>query len=260
MPKRTVCLYGRAQIFLLPPSLRAWLPADLDLAPILTTYGGVTRGTVPSDPRMRVAVLLYAETRVCRRLGRSPAGCTRTSPSGSWQQLAHRISRPSVTSDHGILTRSWTYLCRCSCSVSGRAWSRWGHLALDGGKLTALGCMLLIPSDRQQRGRAGSAAARSGVPKGFSAADRMRRTLRTTRGRRLYAKRASTGDAGLLANQTGARVPGVLSRGHLTVHGEWALICTTHEVLTLWTPRRRRRGISGLQDVSGVYSGYYGTR
>jgi MerR HTH family regulatory protein len=36
------------------------LVADLDLTPILTTYGGVTRGTVPYDPRMLVAVLRYA--------------------------------------------------------------------------------------------------------------------------------------------------------------------------------------------------------
>jgi hypothetical protein len=34
--------------------------ADLVLTPILKTDGGVTRDTVPSNPRMRVAVLLYA--------------------------------------------------------------------------------------------------------------------------------------------------------------------------------------------------------
>ncbi|MDP3091474.1 MAG: hypothetical protein Q8N04_12400 [Nitrospira sp.] len=72
MPGRTFRPYDQEQIFLLPPSLREWLPADhrasvvadlvedLDLKPILTTYGGVTRGSVPYDPRMLVAVLLYA--------------------------------------------------------------------------------------------------------------------------------------------------------------------------------------------------------
>ena len=71
MPGRMLRPYEYDQIFLLPPSLREWLPADhpasfvadLDLTPILTTFGGVTRDTAPSDPcdpRMRVAVLLYA--------------------------------------------------------------------------------------------------------------------------------------------------------------------------------------------------------
>ncbi len=31
-----------------------------------------------------------------------------------------------------------------------------------------------------------------------------------------------------------------LSRGHRTVHGEWTLCCTTHNLLTLWTTTRRR--------------------
>ena len=59
MPGRTFrpC-YGYDQIFLWSPSLREWLPVDLDPTPILTTYGGVTRSAVPSDPRMWVAVLL----------------------------------------------------------------------------------------------------------------------------------------------------------------------------------------------------------
>ena len=53
MPRRTCRPYGHDQTFLLPPSLREWLPADLDL----TTYGGEAQGAYPSDPRMRVAVL-----------------------------------------------------------------------------------------------------------------------------------------------------------------------------------------------------------
>jgi len=31
-----------------------------------------------------------------------------------------------------------------------------------------------------------------------------------------------------------------LSRGHRTVHGEWTLFCTTHNLLTPWTTTRRR--------------------
>ena len=49
MPGRMFHPYygGYDQIFLLPPSLREWLPADLDL----TTYSDVTRGAVSSDSR-----------------------------------------------------------------------------------------------------------------------------------------------------------------------------------------------------------------
>ena len=72
MAGRTFRPYDQDQIFLLPPSLRDWLPADhlasfvadlvedLNLTPILNTYGDLTRGTVPYDPGMLVAVLLYA--------------------------------------------------------------------------------------------------------------------------------------------------------------------------------------------------------
>lgn len=72
MPTRTFRPYEPDQLLLLPPSLRDWLPADhlayfvadlveeLDLRPLLTTYCDLTRGTVPYDSRMLVAVLLYA--------------------------------------------------------------------------------------------------------------------------------------------------------------------------------------------------------
>lgn len=57
---------------LLPPSLGEWLSEDhlayfisdvvtaLDLTPIVKTYGGVRRGNAPYDPRLLVAILLYA--------------------------------------------------------------------------------------------------------------------------------------------------------------------------------------------------------
>lgn len=72
MQDRTFRPYEPDQLLLLPPSLGDWLPEDhlayfvsdvvteLDLTAILATYGGVTRGTVPYDPRMLVTILLYA--------------------------------------------------------------------------------------------------------------------------------------------------------------------------------------------------------
>jgi len=70
MTTRTFRPYAPDELWLLPPSPHEWLPEDhlayflsdlvdeLDLSPILTTYGGVTRGTVPYHPAMRVKVRL----------------------------------------------------------------------------------------------------------------------------------------------------------------------------------------------------------
>lgn len=55
--------------------------------------------------------------------------------------------------------------------------------------LTALGCRPLIPPDRQLYRQAIPTAPRGRLPAGLSVADRMRRTLRTMHGRRLYACR-----------------------------------------------------------------------
>jgi len=56
---------------LLPPSLKDWLPAghlvyfvadlteNLDLSALLASYGGPARGTVPYDPKLLTAILLY---------------------------------------------------------------------------------------------------------------------------------------------------------------------------------------------------------
>ena len=64
--------YAPDDRWLLPPSPQEWLPVDhvgycvsdlveeLDLRPILQTYGGVTRGPAPYHPRLWVKVLLYA--------------------------------------------------------------------------------------------------------------------------------------------------------------------------------------------------------
>ena len=98
MPRRTFSPYGHDQTVLLPLSLREWLPANLDLTPIPTMYGGVTRDTFPSDPRRRIAVLLdagpwgvSASWQIARKLHEDIAFQT-------WRRIARRISRPSVIS------------------------------------------------------------------------------------------------------------------------------------------------------------------
>ena len=64
--------YDPDQTFLMPASMKEWLPADhmayfisdvadeLDLSGIMDCYNGEERGYPPYHPRMMVKVLLYA--------------------------------------------------------------------------------------------------------------------------------------------------------------------------------------------------------
>ena len=107
--------------------------------------------------------------------------------------------------------------------------------------VTALGCEPLIPPDRQEHGRRTPAAPRGRPPANLSVAARMRRTLRTTRGRRLYAQRKAIVEPVFGQVKQGRGYRQFLLRGLRQVRGEWALICITHNVLKLWTALRRRR-------------------
>lgn len=106
--------------------------------------------------------------------------------------------------------------------------------------LTALGCRPLIPPDRQPHGLAVPAAPRGRIPTGLSVADRMRRMLRTKRGRRRYATREVTVEPVFGQIKQGRGFRQFLLRGHHQVRVEWALICTTHNVLKIWRTTRRR--------------------
>jgi transposase len=119
--------------------------------------------------------------------------------------------------------------------------------------VATLGCEPLIPPDRQLHGRPLPAAPRGRPPAGLSVADRMRRTLRTKRGRRLYAQRKAIVEPVFGQIKQGRGFRQFLLRGMRKVRGEWALICTTHNLLKLWRalrPRHRRPG-AGLRALSG---------
>jgi transposase len=107
--------------------------------------------------------------------------------------------------------------------------------------ITALGCLPLIPPDRQCHGHVVPAASRGRPPADVSVADRMRRTLRTTRGRRLYARRKAIVEPVFGQIKQGRGYRQFLLRGMQQVRGEWALICTTHNLRKLWTALRQRR-------------------
>ncbi|MDF0677267.1 MAG: transposase [Nitrospira sp.] len=122
----------------------------------------------------------------------------------------------------------------------------------------ALGCWPLIPPDRQLHSQAVPMASRGRPPAGLSVADRMRRTLRTRRGRRGYARRKAIVEPvfGQITQGRGYRQ--FLLRGMPQVRGEWALICTTHNVLKLWRalahrprgPGHRLRTLSGSRKAN----------
>lgn len=124
--------------------------------------------------------------------------------------------------------------------------------------VAALGCEPLIPPDRPHHGQPLPAAPRGRPPVGLSVADRMRRALRTKRGRRLYARRKAIVEPVFGQIKQGRGFRQFLLRGMQQVRGEWALICTTHNMLKLWRaldhrfrgPGHRRRTLSGSRKVN----------
>lgn len=121
--------------------------------------------------------------------------------------------------------------------------------------IATLGCEPLIPPDRQAHGRTTPAAPRGRPPAGLSVADRMRRTLRTARGRRLYGQRKAIVEPVFGQIKQGRGFRQFLLRGLQQVRGEWTLICTTHNVLKLWTALRRcsRRPGERLRGRRGIW-------
>lgn len=91
-----------------------------------------------------------------------------------------------------------------------------------------------IPPDRQCHGTPSPAAPRGRIPEGLSVADRMRRKLRTKRGRAIYAQRKAIVEPvfGQIKQARGFRQ--FLLRGLAQVKTEWVLICMGHNLLKLW--------------------------
>ena len=85
--------------------------------------------------------------------------------------------------------------------------------------IAAVGCTPLIPPARQLHGRAVPAAPRGRPPAGLSGADRMRRTLRTKPGRRLYARRKALVEPGFGQSKPGRGFRQFLLRGRRTGRG-----------------------------------------
>lgn len=101
-------------------------------------------------------------------------------------------------------------------------------------ELYALGVDPFIPPDKTRHGVALPPVPRGRIPHHLSTADRMRRKLRTKRGRQRYAFRMATVEPvfGQIKQARGFRQ--FLLRGMAKVKLEWRLICTGHNLLKLF--------------------------
>ena len=100
--------------------------------------------------------------------------------------------------------------------------------------LQALGVDPFVAPEQTRHGRVVPPAPRGRIPKRLSPRDRMRRKLRTKRGRQRYALRMETVEPVFGQIKAGRGFRQFLLRGLDKVNGEWSLICTGHNLLKLF--------------------------
>jgi transposase len=100
--------------------------------------------------------------------------------------------------------------------------------------LSANGIEVYLPPDKMPHRYKIPAAPRGRIPKGLSIVDRMRRKLRTKRGRKRYGMRKELSEPvfGQIKQVRGFRQ--FLLRGKEKVRSEWRFICTGHNLLKLF--------------------------
>ena len=112
--------------------------------------------------------------------------------------------------------------------------------------LHGLGVDPYVAPDRTRHGTKPESAPRDRIPKGLSPRDRVRRKLRTKRGRERYALRMETVEPVFGQIKQGRGFRQFLLRGLEKVNREWLLICASHNLLKLFRhgpelPYRGRR-------------------
>ena len=113
-----------------------------------------------------------------------------------------------------------------------------GYFSSDAVKdLSADGIDVYMPPDKMHHTYKMPAAPRGRIPNGLSIVDRMRRKLRTKRGRKRYGLRKELPEPvfGQIKQVRGFRQ--FLLRGKEKVRGEWRFICTGHNLLKLFGAR-----------------------
>ncbi len=122
--------------------------------------------------------------------------------------------------------------------------------AVDG--LQALGVDPYVAPEQTRHGRVPPPAPRGRIPSHLSPRDRMRRKLRTRRGRQRYALRMETVEPVFGQIKQGRSFRQFLLRGLEKVNGEWSLICTGHNLLKLFQFGLRAKPVgpeSGIRTV-----------
>jgi transposase len=146
---KTFRCYDQDQSFLMPPSLRDWLPEDhlahfvcelvdevLDLSPFLASYTEV-RGYPPYHPRLMLKILLYGYTTGVRSSRRIETRCRddvafrflSANAAPDFRSVA-RFRRRHLAALEALFTEALT-LCRAAGMV------KMGRVALDGTKVRA---------------------------------------------------------------------------------------------------------------------------
>ena len=100
--------------------------------------------------------------------------------------------------------------------------------------LQELGIDPFIAPEKTRHGHRPPPAPKGRIPKALSPRDRMRRKLRTKRGRQRYALRMATVEPVFGQIKQGRGFRQFLLRGLEKVNGEWSLICTGHNLLKLF--------------------------
>ena len=110
----------------------------------------------------------------------------------------------------------------------------WYYSAKEVDGLHALGVDPFIAPEKTRHGTRPEPAPRGRMPRGLPAKDRMRRKLRTKRGRERYALRMETVEPVFGQIKQGRGFRQFLLRGLEKVNREWLLICTGHNLLKLF--------------------------
>ena len=109
-------------------------------------------------------------------------------------------------------------------------------------ELQALGVDPYIAPEKTRHGTKPEPAPRGRIPRELSVRDRMRRKLRTKRGRERYALRMETAEPVFGQVKQGRGFRQFLLRGLEKVNREWLLICAGHNLLKLF---RHGPGLAG---------------
>jgi len=93
---------------------------------------------------------------------------------------------------------------------------------------------LYVATSKQKHHQPTPSSPRGRIPKSATLVERMKRKLRTKDGQAIYGRRKTIVEPvfGQIKQAQGFR--GFLLRGVEKVRSEWALVCTTHNVLKLY--------------------------